>query len=453
MEVFFPPLQPNKNFDLFILSKFGATDRNNLLNINAKLQQINSLLEKSNAFLREHKENTEEGKKAKNAFINKDNEVRKAFNEIINQNTDPFLQRTALDINYDEYKAFFLYTPDLKSKSTLDTIYSTLSVRERFASKPALTKTQLQAIGVAVKNANLNIQRVGASLELFNDSLFDDMQLGLINVSDVYQAKRIEMEYIHTRLKNLEANILFGDSLQQVIDAAKVSQSARTNRALDSARNSISAIRGAMRTNYNILQKGVNKVQQVTDDNEKILQLVTLVGTTIASDLKTAGGNVLFVDAGLTCIGVPSLQDQLVKIPRLFWGVNIYFRPIDKNTRRNRFPHRFEPPIQMGQQGPDYGIVTKWSVWQRLSLNIGLTQGKLPNTEFDNLYNNMSLLVGPAYRFKRAFKISAGLSLLNRTSKDPRESNKVITPGGYISFSTDIDFIQGLKDVTSLLLK
>jgi hypothetical protein len=77
----------------------------------------------------------------------------------------------------------------------------------------------------------------------------------------------------------------------------------------------------------------------------------------------------------------------------------------------------------------------------------------MSNSDFGNLYNNNSLLVGPAYRFARAFKVSAGASFLNRVSKNPIISEKETIIGGYVSLSVDIDFIQGLKDVTAILFK
>lgn len=433
MEIFFPPLQPNKDFDLLIFSQLSSTDRNALLSVNALIEQ--------------GKQDPLKEKKA-----------RAAFKKVADQNVDPFLQRTALGLNYDEYKDFFFSKQKPTRLPFLDSIYTALSNSIAFTIKPGLNRTQLYAIGGAGKLANLRLQRVGAGLEIAKQGLFGDMQLGLVNVTNVYQADVTELVYLHTRLQNLEANLLYADSLQQLIDEARISWSAgRPNPSLDSARTAVAAIRAAMRTNHDKLEKGVKAIENSTGRNVKIRQLVTLVGTTVASDLKTAGGNVLFVDAGLTNIGAPGLRDQLVNIPRLYWGVSIYFRPIDKNTRRNRFPTRFEPPRQtgLGEQtdGPDYRIVTQRSILQHLSLNLGFTLGALPNKEFDNLYNNMSLLVGPAYRFKRAFKVSAGLALLNRTAKDPRESAKVLTPGAYVSLSTDIDFIQGLKDVTSLLFK
>ena len=90
---------------------------------------------------------------------------------------------------------------------------------------------------------------------------------------------------------------------------------------------------------------------------------------------------------------------------------------------------------------------------QHLSLTLGVSVGSITNADFENLYNKYSLLIGPAYRFNRALKVSMGVSMLRRTSMNPVISEKGVLVGGYISLSVDIDFIQGLKDITSLFYK
>ncbi len=77
----------------------------------------------------------------------------------------------------------------------------------------------------------------------------------------------------------------------------------------------------------------------------------------------------------------------------------------------------------------------------------------MQNKDFDNFYNGTSLLVGPAYRFARGFKVSAGVALLKRTSKNPLISEKKVVPGAYLSASVDMDFIQSLKDIKDILFK
>ncbi|RSK38994.1 hypothetical protein [Hymenobacter perfusus] len=431
IDIFFPPLKPNKVFDIEIIQKFSPDNSTALLDVNALLQQSKT-------------------DPARVAEKKMEPVAKRKYDQLAGQVLNADLQRTALDFDYAEYSTFY--------QATLDTVYTRLSNPAKFDVAAPLTQAQIQAMGIAVKMAKLGFQRVGDGLELLAGTRYRDMQLGLLNATRLYQDQPTEMEYLHRRLQNLEANIAYCDSLQQLVDAAIVSGSTPVPVVLRSARQVVSDIRAGMRKNYGRLASGGKTIQSLIDKTDKILQSTTLVGGTVASDLKTAGGNVLFLDAGLTNIAVPNLRDELVYLPRLYWGVNIYFRPIDKNTRRNRFPKYFDPPLKTGGNdsqgyGPDYGFVTRNSVWQHLSLNLGFTLGTLPNSEFDNLYNNMSLLVGPAYRFRRAFKVSGGLALLKRTSKHPETSNKVVTPGMYLSLSTDIDFIQGLKDVTSLLFK
>ena len=107
----------------------------------------------------------------------------------------------------------------------------------------------------------------------------------------------------------------------------------------------------------------------------------------------------------------------------------------------------------MEAYGPDYQIASMRSIWQHLSLNLGFTLGSLPNADFDNFYNGTSLLVGPAYRFRRAFKFSAGAAFLKRSSYNPLISEKKVVMGTFASLSVDIDFIETFKDIRTILSK
>ena len=430
LQVFFPPLQPNKVFDLLITSKLSALDQGGLLDVNALLFQSV-------------------------ADPTKLAEAEGAFDQVRSHGLDPFLQRTAFDVDFGEYQA--LYQQDFAAT------YTRLADPATFPLAPALSEAQLRAVALAAKNAPVRFPRLGAGMEMLSPGLAQAFQLGLLPVTGLYQRKPVDLASLHTRLVNLDANMMYADSLQHVVDAALLYQAGRVSPDLIAARTAVDGLRTGLRRNRALLANGLKLINQNLGGKKQLRQVSTLAGGTLASDLKTAGGNVLFLDAGLTDMVVPGLRDQVVHIPRLYSGVSIYFRPIDKNTRRNRFPKQFDPPPQGGLDpdsdadarafGPDYGIVSRACVLQHLSLSLGFTLGALPNKDFDNLYNNMSLLAGPAYRFKRAFKVSAGVSLLMRTSKNPVESNKVVTPGVYVSLSSDIDFIQGLKDLTGALFK
>ncbi len=129
-------------------------------------------------------------------------------------------------------------------------------------------------------------------------------------------------------------------------------------------------------------------------------------------------------------------------MPTPYVGLSIYFRPIDKNTRRNSFARK--------RTGHDDGIASHYSVRQHLSLNLGFTLASVPR-DFDNFYSGHSLMIGPSYRFARAFKFSVGAAFFKRSSSNPVISEKKVVGGFYAALSVDVDFVQGVKDITKLV--
>jgi hypothetical protein len=308
-------------------------------------------------------------------------------------------------------------------------------------------------------------------LESSKRALFGDIILGNRDISKVFlndDEAVTSLPFGHLRFQNIESNIKFFDTvlkrLDRVISKGVLSVTISGNNIdLNATRTALVTIRTNLQDNYTYLETELKAINNSINNDDRLKQGIYLAGNTVSSDLKSAGGNILFIDAGFTNIIAPGVTNKAVYIPKLYWGVSIYFRPIDKNTRRNRFPSKFNPVSSNGCTtdpttgipiyGPDYAIVSKYSIWQHLSLNIGITLGSMSNKDFDNFYNSNSLLVGPAYRFARAFKVSSGLALLKRSSQNPLISEKKVVPAGYLSLSVDIDFIQGLKDITSILFK
>jgi hypothetical protein len=210
-------------------------------------------------------------------------------------------------------------------------------------------------------------------------------------------------------------------------------------------------------SNLIFLTDQLEVIDEQIDGNQKLKQGNNLVANTVASDLKTAGGQLFYIDAGITNIFVNGLKSTPENIHKFYTGISIYFRPIDKNTRTSRFPCKFDLEPRKNccdtSSNPDFEIATRHSILQHLCLNIGFTLGSMTNKDYDNLINGTSLLVGPAYRFWRAFKVSGGISLLKRSSQNPFDSVKHTEMGGYLGLSVDVDFIQTVKDAYSIIFK
>lgn len=407
LQIYVPALKPNKEFDFNIVSRLPKARF-------ARLLQVSALWAEG-----------------------LDDKAKEEFEKLQIEEIDPLTRRNYFVAKYDSLKVFY--------DTGLDSFYRRYSLRTAFTIPDSLRLPQVQAVVTALAIQKVEYKDAHYLVEATKDSLADDIMLGLIDLKNVYnKATATNMHHLHTRAQNLGASLPFFDSLHQKVTqliANGVSNVivGRDTVLLDSVRRKLALMRTALTSNHKILTTAVSQISNLLHAQRGVLHGFYLASNTVASDLKTAGGSVLFLDAGLTNMMVPGLTGGIAHIPRLYWGVSVYFRPIDKNTRRNRFPKQFADSINCGrvgarQNGPDYGALSRWSVWQHLSLNLGFTLGNIGNKDFENLYNNTSLLIGPAYRFARSFKISAGTALLKASQKNPLISEKKIIAGGYISY-------------------
>lgn len=420
--IYFDALQPNTMFDVHVVyKKLFPKSRSILFEINSLLYQGNN------------------------------SEAEDAFDRF-EESTDLEMSNTTYtDIDFNGYTTFY--------QSKIQPLYAAINnSTDRFA--PGLDVDDLIAIGIGATKELPSYKDTPLLMSIITDNRFNDVMDGRLDILQ-YSSKTKAVEKIdwQTRIANLKSNTVFIDkllaSLNNMLLAGKRKVKVQDiDCDLFRIREKIVRIqKNAIEVNLEFLKTKEKEINKAIDDDGQMTSAIFLSGSTLASDLKTAGGNLLFLDAGLTNIMARGIDNSIVNIPRLYWGVSIYFRPIDKNTRRSSFYSRCKLKDLNKQKGPDYDAISTWSIWQHLCLNIGFTIGSIPNAGFDNLYNNTSLLIGPAFRFKRAFKFSAGTAFTKRASFNPMISEKRVNLGGYASLSVDIDFIQGLKDVTSILFK
>lgn len=429
--IFFPPLKPNKLFDINIVTKLSADSR-------AILKLVDTLLVRGANPLATRK-----------------------YGEFFLSTIDKSFNRT-----YTKWRSITDYTPFFITR--LQPVYTQLRLWRYYQrSNLVLTRTEIQAISVASDSIGAKFKDANYLLALLSHPNLPSWSMGLVDIRNVYsRSLRIDSLDFAKRQAALSSNVNLLDSLLQRIDriiahGIETVQINRTVITLPGIRGRVAIALYQTRANSELITSAIKKIDSRVDSVTQIARGIFLAGTTAASDLKTQGGNILFADVGISNMIVPGVTSSTVSIPKLYYGVSIYFRPIDKNTRRNRFPTTFTPSRNYGcsissidtTYGPDYSVVTRKSILQQLSLNVGLTVGSMTNKDFDNFLNNNSLLVGPAFRFKRAFKVSAGMSLIRRSSRDPLTSEKVVVMGSYISLSVDVDFIQSIKDITSMVLK
>ncbi|AYB32020.1 hypothetical protein [Chryseolinea soli] len=430
--IFFPPLKPNQLFDVNVITKLSVESR-------TLLREVDTLL------------------------VRRANANAK-YQQFILSTIGKNFNRTYTDwLTVVQYQPFF-------NTSLLPLYGQILRPANYQISTLTLTEVEIQAIGIASDSVVDEFKDGKYFQALINRPTLPPWSIGLIDIRNVYAREpQIKPLDLLKRQLALKSNISLLDSLLRRLDLIRthgidaISINRRTVTFATIRANVATALSQTI-LNSEFIGNTIKRLDTRVDSIGHLAQGIYLAGNTLASDLKTQGGNVLFVDAGLTNMIVPGVTSSAVNIPKLYYGVSIYFRPIDKNTRRNKFPKDFtqySPPLNRRciingtdtVYGPDYAVLARKTILQQLSLNVGLTVGGMTNKDFDNFLTSNSLLIGPAIRFKRAFKASAGISLVRRNSRDPLISEKVTVMGSYISLSVDIDFIQSIKDITSMVLK
>lgn len=451
LEIKIPPLAPNEEFDLFVLLKISEKAKKKLLQINSKLMYVDKPVFESFRG------------RALPPFQYL--EVEKYFNSVGQREYLEFQDITAdkdghsqgVGLDFLDYQHFF--------NQKLDTAYYSASFIGNYKFGAGLTNDDVKAIAKVNRRGIDDLKNPQYMLRVTENGIWNSIQLGLSNIENVSDNdfKQCSMYDLITRQENIIANLRYFSAVQQKVEKLLsvdlLSVTIGTTRVnLQTVRDKVSELNKNLYINQEFLSKRLKLIDQEIDKNASISQSVRIVGSSaVSSDLKTQGASLLFLDTGIAGVAIAGIDDKVNYIPKIYLGLTIYFKPYDKNTRDKDFvkirnldpPRRRTSTINSNgdtQYGPDYDIVQKWSLWQHLALNIGATLGSYKNyKDFDNSVSGTSLLVGPAYRIYKGFKLSAGASFVNRTSRNPLISDKRLSVGGYFSASVDVDFVSHVQ--------
>jgi hypothetical protein len=411
LNIYFPPLKPSRKIDVAIVRRLTRKNLEQALKLNEAISSGDS---------------TSAGTE---------------FTKLSDAASDPIFPVTFFTItDLNSYWQFF--NSSLKSK------YDSLQNQGYFPSTALLSGTIITQIQTALLLNKISFEDLGFALRALPDSIAKKIFKGVLPINYLANTKETGENNYSERLKNFQGSITYFDSLNKSL--YKLLAIGYSDR-LDDARIAVENIITRLKNNSSVIQTNFEKILQAMSEKAGLNELELFIGNTDAKDLKTKGGNIFTLDLGMANIVAANRMDKATYIPKPYYGLNIYFRPIDKNTRQESLPKKLNADKK---QGPDYNILSTRSVWQRLCLTIGFTMGGGgQNKEFDNFFNNTMLLLGPGYRFADAFKVSAGGAFLKRYSKDPTIAEKKVGVGGYLSFSIDIDMVQGIKDITTIIFK
>lgn len=249
---------------------------------------------------------------------------------------------------------------------------------------------------------------------------------------------------VASRIANLDSTLAQFEMLRNKVTEFRITDTcafAPISRSIDKS------IRALLR-NRDYLAFYMKKQNRTLDSLTRGTEGYWLIGNTGSKDLQTKGKGLLTVDAGFTTLFGVDNYGKVRAIPRLFWGLNVNFRSIDKNIKLKTMARRLPKDTLIDQR-----IITRRSILHTLGLNVGFTLGAIGQHNFDNFYNNSSLMLGPSFRIGEFLRLSAGSVFMRRKQVNPLTAQKKFTTGLYISAALDFDLFDGVKTIFTSFFK
>ncbi|MDN3583963.1 hypothetical protein [Mucilaginibacter flavus] len=409
LDIYFVPLKPSIEFDIAVTRSLGTANL-------ALLYQVNELLYAGNYA-----------------------DARQKFSDLEDATYDSVFNLSFFSYDFDTYRAAFV--------ATFHPAYVQLHDATQFPDGILPDMIQINRLEMGFVQNRIHYKDGCKLTRVVLDHKITELFKGFVPADYTVSTDQAAPEDYGARIKNLKQSI----SIFEALDDSCRSLLARDNSAAFlQVRAMIAADLAQLKTNKDHIEKYFGQLNKAIQADAHLAEVSLLVGTTYAKDIKTQGSNIFTLDLGLSFMNAWNYRNQAAFLPKLYWGVNIYFRPINKSMRQETLPHGLKPDLV---NGPDYHIVDQASGWQHFSMTLGFTTGTYSNTDFDNLFNNTTLLTGFGYRFYRAFKFSLGTAWLRRTSNNPVITGKGLCFAPYASLSVDIDLIQNLKDIYTMIMK
>lgn len=168
-------------------------------------------------------------------------------------------------------------------------------------------------------------------------------------------------------------------------------------------------------------EKIEKEVSSIVDFLEIIISQSIIINTSLTSSMTTRASWYSSAD-----VGILYAYQQKEFVP--FIGLNVYFRPIDKNIPFERLRAAKK---QRGENGSLF--------WYRFSAVVGLTFGGLTKNDDPkfNIIFGRGIITGVGYRLYESLKLNAGVLWFNQKDINPLVNQYTLKPTPYISLSLD----------------
>jgi hypothetical protein len=405
-----PALLPNMDFDILIEQNFSESSLDSFYKVI---------------------------KVVKNRISGYQNSVGNLIRYINKRDPNAFIGRAQLKfINFFDFDTMVFRKID---SPFLDRILA----NSEYAQMPALNQQGIAATLEAFKKLKIKCPQL-YFLGLIDNVNAPLLSQGLINLKQGTRFEATDQYAFNDRISNLKTAIAALVSLDSCLDIP-------VDPLVRVLRDSVNSDLTILRRNFKYLKDNVDAVNKIINSSGS--ESVWLIGGSSAGDLKTEGGNLLSTDLGIANILVKDITNTTKYIPKFYFGLNIFFRPVNRDAPLKDLPanRKLAKSNHDSSEHVDDNLSATRTIMQHLSLSVGLTFGSMNVRYFDNLFNGTSLVVGPSYRFARAFRITTGVAVLKRTNPNPLFDTEKVTAGYYASFSVDFDFLSTVKSFTNLI--
>ncbi|WP_149242985.1 hypothetical protein [Dyadobacter sp. 32] len=409
-----PELKPSRDFDILLIFKLSQKNIELAKDLNREIYRVEKRTTDSDSIFKNPK------------IIDKGRDLReKANDSTFSYKSSRYVFHQTLKIYYDNLYA--------KTKPYLDAINDTTT----FNKLSTVSDPQLKLIGDAARKIALK-----PDLVLFGENLRTKssyIAFGYTPLNYAADFPKIDPINEEKRIANLDSTIRYFTTFKDIVSELSIYDPVN----FAALKKSLVAQIGLLQKNRDILKTASKQMASIFENQ---LEARWLTGNSGAKDLQAQGKNYFSMLAGIAYGAAKTNSGEIVQIPKLFLGLNINFRALNKDLRPLKDSKR-------NAKADTAALLTRRDIWHFVGLNVGLTLGPMKNNQFDNFYANTSLTIGPSVRVSRLFRVSAGPMFLNRTQKNPLSDQKKATMGGYVSIALDIDFLEPVTRIVNMVFK
>lgn len=311
--------------------------------------------------------------------------------------------------------------------------YRAIASRNYVENQGSLTITNLTKLASWGVAQGLNSDELSELVGLLGRTeSWDLFMKGQTHFGTKATSKSVDQYDLQSRIEMLSQNMADIDSLLRFCDQVYLYSSVnRTD--IQTIKSDLEKVLVKLNSNKRFTEANLKMIISAITSNENLRYSEVILVDNKFAELKTESGARVTPDLGIAQI-VAFGNSENTYLQRPYYGLNITARPLNKEIRFKEYPKYIK------------------SVWHRLSFSVGVTAGKLPDGEFEDLYNNVSLLTGLNCRLFRGFYLSSGVVWMKQKSPNPIITDAKTEPALYFGLSLDLDITGPLKTVTGKFL-